>query len=145
MGKTEWSFRSAGVLIRNGKILVRREKNGEGYALPGGHIETGESSRAALVREYAQETGASVCCGRLLWVEESKGRYASAMNFYYMVELRGEDVPDVGDFISHKDDGALYGWLPIENLKNVKIFPSFLSAEIKKPEMYTKRFVSNYC
>ena len=137
----EWSFHSAGVLIRNGKIFVRREKNGEGYALPGGHIETGESSRAALVREYAQETGASVCCGRLLWVEESKGKDESAMDFYYMVELRGEDIPDTGGF----DDGALYGWLPIESLKNVKMFPSFLSTELKKPEMYTKRFVSNYC
>lgn len=148
--KKDWSFRSAGVLIRNGKILVQREKGGEEYALPGGHIEMGETSREALVREYAEETGADISCGRLLWIEESlwrqDGKDSSAMNFYYIVELCGEDIPDTGEFVPQKDnESVLYGWIPIENLGKVKIYPEFLSGEIEHLEKYPKRFVSNYC
>lgn len=32
------NFRSVGVLLRNKKILVQREKDGDIYALPGGHV-----------------------------------------------------------------------------------------------------------
>lgn len=148
--KKDWSFRSAGILIRDGKILVQREKNGEEYALPGGHIEMGETSREALVREYAEETGVDISCGRLLWIEESlwrqDGKDANSLNFYYMVELSGEDIPDTGEFMPQKDnESVLYGWLPIENLGKVKIYPEFLSGELNRLEKYPKRFVSNYC
>ena len=30
--------RTVGVLVRDGKILVQRDRNGNEYALPGGHI-----------------------------------------------------------------------------------------------------------
>ncbi|NLP48405.1 MAG: hypothetical protein GX345_05605 [Clostridiales bacterium] len=38
------NFRSAGVLIRNNKILLQRDKEGLEYALPGGHVKIGEYS-----------------------------------------------------------------------------------------------------
>ncbi|MBO5023828.1 MAG: NUDIX domain-containing protein [Clostridia bacterium] len=149
MAKT-WSFRSAGVLLRNGKILVQRERDGEEYALPGGSIEFGETSKQALVREYAQETGADVSCGRLLWIEESfrrdGGKKTSELNFYYMVELSGEGIPDTGKFMPQKDnERVLYGWLPLENIDKVKIYPEFLGNEILNLEKYPKHFISNYC
>ncbi|WP_115028364.1 NUDIX domain-containing protein [Acetobacterium bakii] len=46
------NFRSVGVLIRNNKILVQRDKDGLEYALPGGHVKIGESSIEAVIREY---------------------------------------------------------------------------------------------
>lgn len=64
------NFRSAGVLIRNNKILVQREKDGLEYALPGGHVKIGETSMEALIREYQEEIGADITCERLIWVEE---------------------------------------------------------------------------
>lgn len=45
--KKDWLFRDettvcnvrvAGVLLRDGKLLVQRDKNGAEYALPGGHV-----------------------------------------------------------------------------------------------------------
>ena len=33
------NFRSAGILIKNNKILLQREKTGFKYALPGGHVK----------------------------------------------------------------------------------------------------------
>lgn len=145
-----WSFRSAGVLIRDGKILVRREPGGEEYALPGGNIELGETSRQALVREYAEKTGAHISCGRLLWIEESSflngENSASVLNFYYMVELSGADIPGAGEFVPFKDEERmLYIWLPLENIDKVKIYPKFLGGELSDLAKYPKHFRSSYC
>ena len=35
--------RTVGVLVRDGKILVQRDRDGNEYALPGGHIKIGET------------------------------------------------------------------------------------------------------
>ena len=64
-------FRSVGVLVRDNKILVQKNKNGDEYALPGGHVKIGETSQVSLVREYKEETGADIICDRLIWVDES--------------------------------------------------------------------------
>ena len=34
-------LRAAGVLMRDGKILLQRDKNGAEYAVPGGHVQVG--------------------------------------------------------------------------------------------------------
>lgn len=44
--------RTVGVLVRDGKVLVQRDRDGNEYALPGGHIKIGETLEAGLIREY---------------------------------------------------------------------------------------------
>ena len=62
--------RTVGVLVRDGKILVQRDRNGNEYALPGGHVRIVETLADGLVREYKEETGADISCVKLLWSEE---------------------------------------------------------------------------
>lgn len=63
--KTEYdSFRvgSNVFVVRDNKLLLGKRKNvfGEGtWALPGGHLETGESMRGAAKHELQEETGLS--------------------------------------------------------------------------------------
>lgn len=52
--------RTVGVLIKDNKILVQRERNGNEYALPGGHIKIGETLENGLIREFKEETGVSI-------------------------------------------------------------------------------------
>ncbi len=50
--KTEsfvFSYRIAGILIRDGKILLQRPRNNDGYSIPGGHVSFGETSDKALI------------------------------------------------------------------------------------------------
>ena len=49
-------LRAAAVLIKDNMILVQRDKGGNEYALPGGHVKIGETSEEGLVREMAEET-----------------------------------------------------------------------------------------
>ena len=58
--KTEDSIcdlRTVGVLVCNGKLLVQRDRDGDVYALPGGHVQIGETTADGLVREFREEMG----------------------------------------------------------------------------------------
>lgn len=140
--------RTAGLLVRDGKILLQREAGGNEYALPGGHIKIGETLEAGLVREYMEETGAVIRCRRLLWSEECfwnwDGRQAHNIAFYYLVALEeGADIPDTGEFISHKDNcNVLLGWLPVEMIENITVYPSFLKEEIDHLDDPIKHFIT---
>ncbi|MCQ2444772.1 MAG: NUDIX hydrolase [Mailhella sp.] len=54
---------TADVIIHDGRgsiVLIRRANPPEGFALPGGFIEEGESAEHAAVREMKEETGLDV-------------------------------------------------------------------------------------
>lgn len=61
-----------------------------------------------------------------------------------LVELCEElDVPDNGEFVSHKDNcNVVIGWMPIEKLKEITIYPEFLKEEIYRLDAPMKHFVS---
>lgn len=140
--------RTVGVLVRDGKILVQRDREGTEYALPGGHIKIGETLEDGLVREFREEAGADITCSRLLWSEECfwewNGRKAHNLAFYYLITLRDDsEIPDTGEFVSHKDNGSVVlGWMPIAQLQNIVIYPEFLKQEIRHLDGPMKHFVS---
>ena len=140
-------LRAAGVVIKDNMILVQRDKDGNDYALPGGHIKIGETSEAALVREMAEEMGLAVKCVRLLWSEECfwdwNEKQAHTVTFYYRAELcGGADIPK-GGFVPQKDNGSVVvGWLPIDELQKVNIYPAFLKEEIHRLDGPIKHFIS---
>ena len=48
-------LRTVAVLVKDNKILVQRDRNGNEYALPGGHIKIGETLEDGLIRETMEE------------------------------------------------------------------------------------------
>lgn len=140
--------RTAGVLLRGDKILVQRDIGGEVYALPGGHIKIGETTEDALVREFREEMNVSIVCRRLLWTEEVywqwNGRRAHNISFYYLTQLCDADaLPDNGQFTPDADNGAVeFGWIPLDMLAQIEIYPAFISQEITSLEDCPRHFVS---
>ena len=141
-------LRTVGVLVKNNRVLVQRDKNGSEYALPGGHIKIGETLEAGLVREYKEETGVDIKVKRLLWSEECflewNGKLAHNIAFYYLIEeCDGCKIPDNGEFASHKAYwNAAIGWMDIEELKSIIVYPDFLNEETYDLDGEVKHFIS---
>ena len=138
--------RVSGLIVKDNKILVQRPKNKNEYALPGGHLKFGETTKEALKREYKEETGADIICRRLLWVEECfwkwNGKPPHNISFYYLADFCS-DFSFLEEFKSFKDnDDMLYGWISIDKLNNIEIYPQFLKKEIFNLSEYPKHFVS---
>ena len=84
----------------------------------------------------------------MLWSEECfwewNGRTAHNFAFYYLIELEDDsEIPDIGEFVSHKDNcNVVIGWMPIEEIQNVTIYPEFLKREISHLDGPMKHYVS---
>lgn len=85
---------------------------------------------------------------RLLWSEECfwewNGKQAHNIAFYYLIELcKGSVIPENDEFVSHKDNcNVVLDWMPIDDIRNVIIYPKFLKKEIYILSEYPKHFVS---
>lgn len=86
----------AGILEREGKILICRRRADQPHALkwefPGGKIESGESPAAALVRELREELGIETMAGGELMRYEFvyPGKQAILLIFLAVPDWRGD-------------------------------------------------------
>lgn len=96
----EFDVRVAGILERNGKILVSNESDGNRTS-NGGTVQFNETSEASVIREFKEETGQEVQVGRLLAVVENfftieEVSYQQII-FVYMLSLvnPSEELPTI--------------------------------------------------
>ena len=149
-GTTDCSMRSVGVLVRDGKILVQREKDNNEYALPGGGVAIGETGSDALIREFKEESGADINCHRLIWFEENffkwNGRDQHNICLYYLISLKNEnDIPDIGEYVPFKDNPNVgFEWIALDQLDKVTIYPQYLPEKIHNIADGVEHFVRRY-
>lgn len=117
-----------GLAVRDGRVLLTRI-SGRGHHpglwhLPGGGVDHGESPQAALVREFAEETGLEPTVGRLLGSHDvhftgpaPNGRQEDfhGIHLVYAVEVPDDAEPRVVE-----EDGTTdaVAWLPLEALRS---------------------------
>lgn len=59
-----FNFRTAAIIVQNGKLLVTKDDSAEHYYLPGGRVTMREKAEDALTRELKEELGVTVApCG----------------------------------------------------------------------------------
>ena len=126
--KTEdgvFSYRVAGVCVKDGAVLLQNTTTDPSLAFPGGHVAFGETNEQTLVREFAEEIGAVVKVGGLRWAAEVffpwGDRRCHQICLYYDVEIIGGDIPDSGSFTGRehmegRDFDLRFHWIPIEEL-----------------------------
>ncbi|WP_225794766.1 NUDIX domain-containing protein [Streptomyces aculeolatus] len=108
------------VCIRSGAVLLieRGHPPHKGaWALPGGHVDTGETSRAAAARELAEETGVKVAPAHLhqigVWDapgRDPRGRYVGVA-YLAVVPAGTEAVAG--------DDARRAEWWPLDALPDL--------------------------
>jgi ADP-ribose pyrophosphatase YjhB (NUDIX family) len=105
------------VVFRAGRVLLIRRRNPpQGWALPGGFVDYGESAEAAASRELKEETGLEALTLRLLGVYSAPGRDPRfhTLTVVYVAEAQGE--------LAAGDDAAEAAWFPLDALPDVIAF-----------------------
>lgn len=146
-----FSYRVAGLLIQNNKILLQKPKDDD-YALIGGHVSRFEVSEDTLKREFMEEIHAEIAVDSLFAVGETFWRWGKTpchqIGLYYKVHLIGNDIPIEGSFWGHEgfDDQRMdmeYCWVPLDELRNgVKMYPMELIPHILSNKNGIVHFVS---
>jgi ADP-ribose pyrophosphatase YjhB (NUDIX family) len=92
--------KAAGLIVRNGKVLVSRNHGKEHFIQPGGKIEPGESPEDALIRELREEQQAQITVNDLEYVGTYRaiaaGREAEELTIEliaYLVSYDGDLKP----------------------------------------------------
>lgn len=136
----KFKYRVNGIVIYNNKILTLKMKNNISYCLPGGHVELGEDSKTAILREMQEELDTSVSIDKELAIVENfyldkKGFQTHEMSIYFIVVPNTFDkIPlqnytrtenDKGEIKSHN-----FEWLNISELNNFDFRPEFIKNKL---------------
>lgn len=108
-------------MVCNGdKVLVqdRVDPDWPGITFPGGHVESGESFCASVIREVYEETGLTMesprLCGIKEWENTDGSRYVVFL--YRTDKFSGE--------LKRSDEGAVY-WTSLSTLSTLRLTEHF--------------------
>ncbi len=137
---------SARALLRQeGRLLVirYRDQGGDWYALPGGGQRHREGLEAALVREVAEETGASIRVGPLRFVREciaKPGDRALPPEFHqveFFFECTLEHSVSTDTPGQELDPGQVgVEWRGLDELRRVSFFPRALLDALERGQEF---------
>ena len=91
----------------DGIILIKRKNPPEGWALPGGFVDYGETLEAAAVREAKEETGLDIKLIRQFhtYSDPARDSRQHTISTVFIAEAEGEasagdDAAETGTFVS---------------------------------------------
>ena len=118
-----------GIAINDGKVLLCHAKGSPRSYLPGGHIEFGETGRAALVREVKEELGVEACVTGFAGVVESTfvqdGKQHAEINLVYTMTVEGFPTESREDWIT-------FSWHPVSDIQNATLLPETMIPLVEK-------------
>ena len=150
-----FSYRVAGLLIHNNKVLLQSAVNDTAYALPGGHVELGETGETTLVREFKEEINADIKVDSLQWVGEIFFPWPTGQKpchqicLFYRVELTNyECIPLEGKFLGTEqlEDDTFkleFTWADIDKIMDLELYPVDAKKYLAEGLNGVKNFVYN--
>ncbi|WP_176256753.1 NUDIX hydrolase [Derxia lacustris] len=128
-----FQLRAAAILVNRDRVLLHRALGDDFWTLPGGRVEPGEDSEAALRRELLEELGATVGAARLVHVVEGFFDTAAGplheLALHYLVPLADDSAlaMQTGPFAGIETDKRLeFRWFALDGLAGENVWPLLL-------------------
>lgn len=129
-----FTYRVAGILVQNEKVLLQTTSTNTGFAFPGGHVEYGETGKDALLREFKEEMGVDIEVLNMEWVSEVffpwQGKPCQQICFYYRIALKDNSgIPLNGKFsgkeyCAKRNENIVFHWVSLSELKDMVVYPT---------------------
>ncbi|MCW4048381.1 MAG: NUDIX domain-containing protein [Candidatus Bathyarchaeota archaeon] len=118
------------VIIDDGRILVAHKHGASNTFLPGGHIEHGEPSEVALLRELEEEMGISANIAAFMGVFEYQfideyDRHMHEINLVYEVSLQDHEVISAEGHLEFK-------WIKMDKAREHNLLPEKIIDLVKQ-------------
>ena len=127
----ESHVRTCGIIKQENKFLIMKVNKTSYYHIPGGHIEIGEDSEQAVIREIKEEIGCDVKEAKLFAIEENfwmrNNRKCHGIEFYYIIKPKQQlKMQDCEKIENDKGEEKLlnFKWVTLEELKDIDLRPS---------------------
>lgn len=122
--RKEIEILARGACVKNGRLLVcRNRKHGNVY-LPGGHVDWGEDSKRALAREWREELGVPGKAGRFLGVVEQtyEARSGRTCEISLVFEVRCPKI-SAGKHPPSAEAHLEFEWVSLKELRKSGLLP----------------------
>lgn len=119
-----------GVCIRDGKVLLCRAKGAKTSYLPGGHIEFGETAKAALVREMKEECGLKTKAGEFVAAVENsfvqQGARHCEINLVHRLDIPSDAI------VESRESWIEFEWCAVDRLHEAGLLPMEMLKVVKQ-------------
>lgn len=132
-----FNCRVIGVCVKNNKVFLSRLKTDEYWTFIGGKIELGEASNEAIIREYKEETGATLQINRLMAIIENffemDNHNWHQFIFFYLLNDDNNELEDFDGYKEVNDNrNAIYQWFNLEQIDVLNIKPNCAHQVLKE-------------
>ena len=132
--KGKFNYRIAGILIRDGKVLITKYHSDKKWYLPGGRADLLENSKTTVQREFKEELDCEIEVKDLKYMVEHSFHF-NEMDYHevcliYDVELINGKIPHEDFETIEFGSRFFFKWVPIDELKNHPIKPEILKEGI---------------
>lgn len=119
-------------IIKNSKneiLLLKRNKPGGWFTLPGGTVHQGEDIKECLKRELFEETGLNFNIGKPIWIWQSDHIGKDLLGIVF----DSKDTIDENVTIKLSPEHNEFGWFNIEKLFDDERVDPYIKKEQLKP------------
>ena len=124
----KFNLRVGGIAIKNNCIMLNREINHKFWFIPGGRIECGEDSKAAIIREMKEEIEQTIEivdfeCMIENFFTTRDAKYHE-IGLYYRINVN--EVWEGSKYVKDGNGELEYKWVKLEDLDKTVVYPSIV-------------------
>ncbi len=141
--------RAVAIIVNNNRILFQKRKQDEFWALPGGKIRVGETTKETIMRELKEELGlkefkvSGVATVSEYFFEFGKDKYHQFI-FGHKVQVNNNEwILKSNEFDGIEEhENLVFKWFELEELGTAPIKPDFLKEQLENINKKELQFIT---